>query len=219
MKEPRIVETGPVFMESITEEAPALACEDYRMRIDLLAERLDREQLDYAIVYGDMASFANIEYFTGYDPRYEQALMVLDAEGKVTLVVGGEGWGYSFKVPIEIDRVLYQNFSPQGQSREQLVPLLRIFKRCGMDHSSRVGLIGYKYFETDHIENAEQRHDVPSYIVEELYEVVDKAQVVNLTRVMTNPYDGIRVVVRTAREIAHYEIEVGPILWTTDRLE
>ena len=47
--------------------------------------------------------------------------------------------------------------------------------------------------------------DIPCYIVDSLAQIVDRKRIVNFTHVMTNLYDGLRIKIETAKEIAHYE--------------
>ena len=46
--------------------------------------------LDQLIVYGDVEHGGNFEYLVGYFTRFEEALLVLNANGKATLVLGNE---------------------------------------------------------------------------------------------------------------------------------
>ena len=56
------------------------------------AERAAAEAgLDALIVYADREHFANLAYLTGFDPRFEEAMLIL-ADGKApVLFVGNEG--------------------------------------------------------------------------------------------------------------------------------
>ena len=61
------------------------------------------------IVYGDREHAANLTYLTGFDPRFEEALLILvktpDSETrKPILVVGNEGWGYTDISPLNFDK-------------------------------------------------------------------------------------------------------------------
>ena len=46
------------------------------------------------VVYSDREHFANLAYLTGFDPRFEEALLILSAEPKPLLIVGNECLGY-----------------------------------------------------------------------------------------------------------------------------
>src|SRR3954471_2412030 len=78
---------------------PTIPARVYRERMTSFRQRMHAEGYDVAIVYGDREHFANLMYLTGYDPRFEEAMLVVDlnGDGKPLLVVGNEGYGY---VPI-----------------------------------------------------------------------------------------------------------------------
>jgi hypothetical protein len=161
--------------------------------------------LTHVIIYGDRERFANLEYLTGYDPRYEEALAIIDIAGNVSVVVGNEGFAYSYVIPYEVNRMLYQNFSLQGQPRDKLVTLSSIFSKSGIRQTSKVGIIGFKYFEKTHIKVPKYSYDIPAYILEELYEIVEKHNVSNVTHFMTDKIEGIRLIIRSPKEVAFYE--------------
>ncbi|HOJ11425.1 MAG TPA: hypothetical protein PK733_12660, partial [Clostridiales bacterium] len=130
-------------------------------------------------------------------------------DGKLTLLVGNEGWNYSFISPLNLERILYRNFSLQGQPRDNQPCLKEVFKNCGIDKYSNIGVIGQKYFESDHIKGCEHEAgyftDVPSYIIDILVQIVDRNRITNFTHAMTNLSDGLRITVKGAKEIAYYE--------------
>ena len=59
---------------------PELPAQVYRDRLAKAIERLRFAQLDTLVVYGDREPAANLEYLTGFDPRFEEALLLLSAE-------------------------------------------------------------------------------------------------------------------------------------------
>src|SRR5262245_21008840 len=80
------------------------------------------------VIYADSEHMANLAYLTGYDPRFEEALLILVKTRMPesdwmwiprppTLVVGNEGWGYTAISPLKLEKALYQNFSLLGQPR------------------------------------------------------------------------------------------------------
>ena len=210
MKRVDIVRADPFFLEEVNySTAPVLDPEDYLRRIGLLTERIRSRGLSHAIIYGDREHFANIEYFTGYDPRFEEALLIIDREGKTTIIVGNEGWSYSVKIPYEINRRIYQNFSLQGQPREKLRPLPGILAEAGLLSSAKVGVIGYKYFETNHAGDPDYTFDIPAYILNSVYEIASKENVINITKELTGLPGGIRMVLRNAKEVAAAEYAAG----------
>ncbi len=205
MREVMIITAGPQIMEYVEPTMVGFSASHYQERMNLLRGRMSAHNLSHVIVYADREHFANMDFLIGFEPRFEQALLVVPVDGLPTLVLGNEGWAHSFISPLELSRVLYQNFSLQGQPRERLVPLTQIFSDCGIDRQSSIGVIGFKYFEDVHIERASYRFDIPAYIMEELYEVAEASRVANVTKIMTDPTAGLRVILRTATDIAHFE--------------
>ena len=56
----------------------------------------------------------------GYDPRFEETLLVILPGGEPTLLVGNEGWGYAEMCRRAYERVLYQTFSLPGAAARPL---------------------------------------------------------------------------------------------------
>ena len=56
----------------VPEIRPRIAGEEYDHRIAALHRRVDADRL---IVYGDREHFANLAYLTGFDPRFEEAIL------------------------------------------------------------------------------------------------------------------------------------------------
>ena len=49
-----------------------------------------KEQYDALIIYADKEHGSNFEYFTGFIPRFEEGLLIIDKNDKATLVLGNE---------------------------------------------------------------------------------------------------------------------------------
>ena len=73
-------------------ERPEISAEEYILRARMLYEAVN---LDWVTVYGDREHFANLMWLTGYDPRFEEALLVLGPGDRRVLVVGDEGVEYA----------------------------------------------------------------------------------------------------------------------------
>ena len=72
---------------------------------------------DVLLVFADREHCANLQYLTNLDPRFEEALLLLDTHGNRKMLLGNECMGYTGIVPIPIDFELYQPFSLMGQDR------------------------------------------------------------------------------------------------------
>src|SRR5581483_8207465 len=84
---------------------PTIPPEIYHQRIMQLTERAQVAGYNVMLVYADREHFANLAYLTGYDPRFEEALLIINlySGAKPLLLVGNEGMGYTGISPIKDD--------------------------------------------------------------------------------------------------------------------
>jgi hypothetical protein len=179
----------------ISEEEPRLGGATYRSRLARARRRMAEAGLDRLLVWGDREHHANLAYLTGYDPRFEEALLILAPDGVPRLLVGLEGWAYATLCPIELERVLYQPFGLLGQPRDGLVPLETILAGSGIGAGTRIGVAGWKYRETGSAEEQAQWHDAPAYLIDLLRRMTGgERHVVNAGRIFADPATGLRAV-------------------------
>lgn len=194
----------PLFTQIEPEQDIEFGREDYEIRLKELQKRIQKLGLSHAIIYGDREHFSNIEYFSGYDCRFEESLFVMDADGNTSILVGNEGVSQTYPIPYKINVVLYQNFSLPGQPRGLLVNLHELLGQLGISKTSKVGLAGWKYFDDGTIDgDPNYTFDCPAYILEETRKAA--GDVVSFTKELIGFPDGIRMQIRTAKEIAWIE--------------
>jgi hypothetical protein len=183
----------PDFGEPTVE--PAIPREIYLGRIDRARERARRAGYDALVVYADREHSANLAYLCGYDPRFEEALLILTADRLPALLVGNEGWGYAELSPVDLEKVLYQSFSLLSQPRNQSPALEDIFREQGIAEGSRVGVAGWKYFSAGEATRPDEWLEVPSYIADTLRAVTgEPSRVRNANDIFMNAADGLRVI-------------------------
>jgi len=194
----------PVFGQSW--ERPSISVTEYRQRIAALLQRMERSGLDIVVVYGDREHRANMAYLTGFDPRFEEALLVLSASGRPLLIVGNECMGYLPDEGIGCDVALFQPFSLMGQPRDDSRPLREILAQGGVAEGTRVGCVGWKYlYREDLLPAGEGAIEIPSYIVDTLREMVGAGcAVTNAGALLMDVEDGLRVS-NSVDQIACYE--------------
>jgi len=173
------------------EQYPRLNQADYLARFERAKTMMDG--LSHLVVYADREHFANIEFFTGFDPRFEEALFILPKEGEATILVGNEGKDYAEAILPPMRKVLYSPFSLPGQPRGQVVTLQQLLSEAGLDASARVGLIGWKLFTADDGLPAERTFDVPHFIFQALRALVKEEHIVNATSLMVGNQAGLRL--------------------------
>jgi hypothetical protein len=158
-------------------------------RMERLRERGETRGYDHLIVYADREHSANLSYLTGFDPRFEEALLVVGRDGQPAVLVGNECWGMAGSAPLPLRRHLFQAFSLPSQPRDRSRSLREILAEEGVASGSRVGVIGWKDY------GSRGAIDVPAYIVDELRDVTGGTGTVeNATDMLIDASDGLRVI-------------------------
>lgn len=187
------------------QEVPELTREDYGTRIAKVQEICNQRGYSHLIIYGDREHFSNIHYLTGLDPRFEEALLILENGRKPKMILGNECIQYSGMIDLDVDRILYHPFNLIGQPGRHDYRLIDIFKDCGIDATSKVGITGWKYYEPEMHTLDVSILDIPNYIVETLCQVADRNNLVNAMDMFTSSDYGLRHNM-TAKEIINFEL-------------
>ncbi len=180
------VELPDFGLPEIESEIPAST---YEARIAAARQKAADFGFDVLLVYGDREHFANLAYLTNYDPRFEEALLILTPNRTPTLMVGNEGMGYASLVPVQVDKILYQTFSLISQPRSNSAPLKTIFQNAGIKNGQRIGIVGWKYFIPLESEDPAHWIEVPAYIVDTLRAM--GCEVRNATEIFMHPTNGL----------------------------
>ncbi|MDP6608121.1 MAG: hypothetical protein QF463_03560 [Vicinamibacterales bacterium] len=188
-----------------SETLPDLPLDEYRARLDAATGRMQRDSLDILIVYADREHSATLAFLTGFDPRFEEALLLLDTAGRRLLLVGNECLGYLPDPSLGLDVELFQELSLLGQQRDGSRPLAAILGDFGVGAGRNVGCVGWKYFEAGLVDDPDRAIEIPSYVVDALRALTgDRGSVRNATALFMNPDDGLRLT-NSADQIARFE--------------
>jgi len=184
---------------------PVLPKATYEARISALEALASKAGLDGVAIYGDREHAANIAFLSGYDPRFEEALLLIVPGRAPRLLVGNEGWGYAEIVGGPYERVLYQTFSLPAQPRDRSALLRDILAESGILAGQKVGAIGWKPFGAGDHGFDERTLDLPSFVADTLRAAVgERGRVVNAADLLMNPRDGLRAV-NSADQLALFE--------------
>jgi Creatinase/Prolidase N-terminal domain len=168
---------------------PDLPAELYGSRMDRLRERMERSAYDRIVVYADREHSANIAYLTGFDPRFEEAVLIVGPTADPAILVGNECFGLAGAAPLPMRRHRFQDLSLPGQPRDRSRPLVEILGDEGIRVGSRVGIIGWKTFADP------ATMEVPAYLVDTLRALVGpRGLVENAGALLTDAADGLRVI-------------------------
>src|SRR3989339_1637115 len=129
--------------------------EEFQGRINAVRRMMKTRRLTHLGVYADREHFTNLAYLTGFDPRFEESVLVIGLESTPLLVVGNECAGYLTVSPLyragKLRHERFQPFSLLNQPRNKSRFLGRILADEGIGGKSSVGCVGWKYFaESEH---------------------------------------------------------------------
>jgi len=181
------------------EAMPEISSGVYRERLHRLRERAAIHHWDRLVVYADREHSANLSYLTGFDPRFEEALLVLAPEGDPAVLAGNECYGLAGAAPVPLRRHLFQDFSRPGQPRDRSRPLAEILADEGIGAGARVGVIGWKQYADP------AALDAPAYIVDALRALTGPGGVVeNAAGLLIDAAEGLRMV-NEVEQLAAFE--------------
>jgi Xaa-Pro aminopeptidase len=190
------------------EPPPRPTVEEFEDRIAAARSAMDRSGLTHLVVYGDREHFANLAYLTGFDPRFEESVLIVARQGDPLLIVGNECEGYLTVSPLYVAGKLrherFQPFSLLNQPRDSSRTIGEIYADEGIGKGSVVGCVGWKYFaDAEHPDGA-HAIDLPAYLVDTLRALAGWEDVVNATAILMAPDAGLRTFC-SAAEIAYFE--------------
>ena len=171
----------------------------YAERIERLRERAAAAGFDRLVVYADREHSASLAYLTGFDPRFEEAVLVLGPGGEPAILVGNECRGMAAAAPLAMRPVLFQDLSLPGQPRDRSRPLADLLGEEGIRAGSRVGVVGWKTYAS------RTMVDAPAFLVDELRRITGPGGAVeNATGLLINAADGLRVI-NEVEQLAAFE--------------
>jgi len=181
------------------EAMPEIPSEVYAARLKRLRERADSQGYDRLVIYADREHSANLAYLTGFDPRFEEAILAVGPDGDPALLVGNESYAMAGAAPVRLRRHLFQDFSLPSQPRDRSRPLAEILGEEGIARGSRIGVVGWKTYA------GREMSDAPAFLVDELRRLVGPSGAVeNATDILIDAADGLRVT-SEVEQLAYFE--------------
>ena len=170
-------------------EEPRVPVGHYAARLERLRERMDARGYERLVVYADREHSANLAYLSGFDPRFEEAVLIVGPDGDPAILVGNECYGLAGAAPLPMRRERFQDLSLTGQPRDRSRALPEILSGEGIGRGSRVGVVGWKsYAQRSTIE-------VPAFLVDALRDRVGPGGLVeNATDLLIDAGEGLRVI-------------------------
>lgn len=181
-----------------------LTNETMREHREKVLQQMNREQLEVLLIYGDREHGANYGYLTGFEPRFEESVLVLHKDREAFLLLGNEMLKMVKYSRIPAKAIHTPHFSLPNQPMETQLCFTQLLKKAGLRKGMKAGIAGWKLF-TGTLENNENMFDVPAFILNSVQEIVGtEGCVKNATGIFIHPGHGARIRVN-ANEAAHYE--------------
>lgn len=169
---------------------PSIPTAEYERRVAALRSTSDS---GWVIVYGDREHAANLAFMCGFDPRFEEALLVLGPGDLRALLVGNEGLGYTSMAGLPVDVHLCQSLSLMGQPRDTAPRLRDILGKLGVAAGARVGVVGWKYLEPEECDGLSAPAFVPAMLVDALQRLVGPGIALrDATSLLMHPASGLK---------------------------
>ncbi len=184
---------------------PELPRAVYAGRLDALARARRAAGFDALLIYADREHLANLAWLTGFDPRFEEALLILVPGVVPTLLTGPENLGRAQKATIEVDARLYPPFGLMGQDRSQTPDLEEVFASAGLAAGQRIGVLGWKYYGPHEAKRPESWMETPAFIVDVLRKIAGpEGRVANAGALLMDASTGLRAI-NEIEQIAQFE--------------
>jgi Xaa-Pro aminopeptidase len=202
----KLIETEVPQFAATPAVHPKASLAEYEDRLRKTRAAMDGLGLTHLVVYGDREHSANLAWLTGFDPRFEEAVLVLGFDRTPLIVVGTECESY---LPIsprfqagKLRSERFEPFSLLGIARDQSRQLDEILCDEGLRAGSRAGCAGWKYYATSEHSLGERALEIPSIVADTLRGVT--SHVVNASAIFHHPATGLRSCC-SATEIAAFE--------------
>lgn len=160
----------------------------------------------WVFVYADREHNANILHLSGFDPRFEEAVMLLGPNGRRIIVTGNESESFTAISPLPgLEVMLSQSMSLMAQDRTKAPKLETVLREAGLKAGDTVGVVGWKYLEPEEWDEAGPGFLVPHYMIVLLARICGGYEALSdATAVLSHPQDGSRSIV-DADQIAAFE--------------
>jgi Xaa-Pro aminopeptidase len=195
--------------------------DELEARLERLRSRMEMLGITHVVVYGDREHFANLAFLTGFDPRFEEALLIVCKTTAPLILVGNECEAYlgisSLYTAGQLRHEVFQSFSLLNQPRDRSRSLPAILADERIDSSSNVGVVGYKYFSDAECADSLHALDVPSYLADTLRILAGHDRVFNATDLLMHPGRGLRATC-SPYEIAYFEYTNGQAAESVKRM-
>jgi len=182
---------------------PTFSLAEAEPRLEALRVAAAARGFAAVVVYGDREHSANIHWLTGFDPRFEEAVLIVTPTDGL-LLAGNECLPYAAISPlVQAGRLRVAHCASLSlPSQPRGTPRLSDLLAEALPAQANIGAIGWKWFGPDEVDDPATALDIPAFLADPLRAL--SARVENATDLMMHPGHGLRARV-DATEIARLE--------------
>lgn len=193
----------PYFSQEPPSRQPILSDECFARRLEQVRGQLERHYLDALVIYGDREHYSNFKYFAGFEPRFEEGLLILHKGQDAVIALGNECYPMYSYARIPVRPILASFLSLPSQPVRGMTSGKEIFVEAGLKNR-RVGVVGWKLLCSGFACPESRKLDIPAFLAEDLIDVAGEDRVFNATWLLIDPAEGLRIC-NSAEEIALLE--------------
>lgn len=173
---------------------PAFATDEAEAR--LAAVRAAMAEAGYAalVLYGDREHAANLHWLTGFDPRFEEAVLIV-SEGDALLIAGNECLAYTAVSPLVASGTVRTGLCASLSLPSQPRGSRRLWEwlDLAIPAGARVGAVGWKWYGADELPQGADPAlalDIPAFLADPLRDRAGRVE--NATALFMHPGHGLR---------------------------
>lgn len=167
---------------------PAIPVGHYAARLERVRAAMASRDYDRLVVFADREHSANLAWLSGFDPRFEEAVLVVGRDGDPLILAGNECYGMAGAAPLPMRREKYADLSLPGQPGRGAGRLRELLGDEGIVAGARVGVVGWKTHED------RTWMDAPAWLVDALRIAVGSSGLVeDATDLLIDAGEGLRV--------------------------
>ena len=173
---------------------PTVSEKTFRDRLSRLTAKMCENALDAVVIYADREHYGNFKFFTGVDPRFEEAVLVVHADSSAYAVFGNECLNLAELSRIPVTPILCQALSLPNQPMDHFVSLEQTFRDCAIREGMKIGLVDWKLINERYGTDFRHVTAMPAGLVEALSVIVgDRKRLITVTDMLISADDGLRV--------------------------
>ena len=175
----------------------------YEERLAKVLKNMEDFGLSSLVIYADKEHGSNFEYLTGFIPRFEEALQIINKDGSSYLLLGNENYNKTKFARVKSYGVKVPLFSLPNQPMGDFKPFGDYLEEVQIDDSEKIGFVDWKLLSPEFTDK-DLISALPHFVIEAFAQRFGRENLVNATHLYMDPGYGARVT-NSADELARYE--------------